>query len=116
MFKESLILFNEIGAKRQVAECVTDLAQIASEQRKVERAATLFGASKSLRQAINYILTSAEQAEFERGVIATRTQLTASAFDDAWTTGCTLTVQQAVAYALERAGPGASLRATHNVR
>jgi tetratricopeptide (TPR) repeat protein len=99
LYLDSLLRFKEIGAKRQVAECVARLAEVACAQEHPERAAILFGASETLRHAIQHTLESNEQADYDYGMKATRAQLADEVFAAAWARGHIMDLQQIVAYA-----------------
>jgi predicted ATPase len=65
------------------------------------KAARLFGAAETLRTSIRTALTPAERAEHDRYLAAARAQIDESAFVFAWAEGQTMTMEQAVAYALD---------------
>ena len=66
-----------------------------------ERAARLFGAAEGLLEATGGGLAAADEAERDRYVALTREQLDESAFGAAWAEGRAMTMEQAVAYALD---------------
>ncbi|HEU5101191.1 MAG TPA: hypothetical protein VFU22_19340, partial [Roseiflexaceae bacterium] len=69
-----------------------------------ESAVRLLGASQALFDAIGATLASADQADYDRSVAMTRTQLDETTFDAALAEGRAMTLNQAVAEALEAAG------------
>ncbi len=67
---------------------------------RTEQAGTLFGASEALREAIGAVRPDPEQDDYEHKVAATRAAGDADVLADAWAVGRTMTLEQAVAYAL----------------
>jgi hypothetical protein len=65
------------------------------------RAARLFGASDALFEAIGQVRDPAFAAAYERFVADVRAQVDAAAFAAAYAAGQALTLEQAIAYALE---------------
>jgi hypothetical protein len=91
-----------VGDKRRVAGPLEDLAKIACTQGKPERAARLFGAAEALREAIGNPLSVREREDHDRDVDAVREGLVQETFAAAWAEGRAMTLDQAIAYALER--------------
>jgi hypothetical protein len=67
------------------------------------RAARLSGAVEALRETIGSRLEQEEQTEHERTISAARSGLDESRFNELWREGQAMTLEQAVAYALEEA-------------
>ena len=67
----------------------------------MERAARLCGAAAALRVAIGAPLHPTERADYERTVAALRVALGDAAYEAAWAQGQALTLEQAIALALE---------------
>ncbi len=65
-----------------------------------EKAVHLWGASEALRASVDAPIPSHEQEKHAHQVAQTRAALGDAAFSAAWNTGCALTWEQAVAYAL----------------
>jgi non-specific serine/threonine protein kinase len=113
LFEESLNLFLELGNKIDVAECLEGLAGVAAAERqaeggrhaakdgKVDRAARLFGAAEALREIASSPLPPYRRADYDRDLAAARAQLGEEAFAAAWAEGRAMTMEQAIAYALE---------------
>jgi non-specific serine/threonine protein kinase len=70
-----------------------------------ERAARLIGAAERAFEAIGVGPQPADVPEYERYIAAVRAQLDESAFEAALAEGRAMTVEQAVAYALEGTDP-----------
>ena len=68
-----------------------------------ERAARLWGAAERLRQAIGCRTAPAARATYERAMAVVRAQLGDDAFAAAWAEGQAMTLEQAIAEALDDA-------------
>ena len=102
---ESLAILRERGYTWGVAACLSGLAGVASAQDQAERAVRLFGAVEALRETVPAAVAHVHQVEQARDMCAARAQLDARAFTAAWTEGQAMTLEQAIAYALEATGP-----------
>jgi hypothetical protein len=95
---------------RPLPLCLEGLARVAAAREQKERAARLFGAAEALREAAGAPFPSgaragtqpAERAAVEQHVATVRTALGSEAFAAAWAAGRAMTLDEAVAYALER--------------
>ena len=107
LFAESLKLFQERGNKRGMAECLAGMAVVAvgraAEPERVKRAARLLGVGEAQFQAIGAAMWPADRLERERVVAVLRTVLSEEVFVAAWAEGRAMPLEQAVAYALEKA-------------
>ncbi|MBI3459907.1 tetratricopeptide repeat protein, partial [Candidatus Acetothermia bacterium] len=101
LHRESLLLYKELGDKRGIAASLNQLAEIVLRQENYECAATLFGAAEALRETINAPLSSGDHAEYERHISIVSTRLGPKFFDELLAQGRAMTLEQAVAYALE---------------
>ena len=100
-YRETIVGFRDIGQLGAVAhqlECFGFLA-IAVEQN--ERAMKLFAAADALREKVSTPMTSEEQAYFEEQIRVLRQRLDAPRFEQIWTNGRALTLEQALGIALE---------------
>jgi tetratricopeptide (TPR) repeat protein len=100
-FAESLALFRTSGTRLGIACCLVGLAVVASAEGQPERAARLFGAAAALLDTIKATLAPADRSDYERSVAALRAQLGAQQFAAAWADGQALTLEQAIAYAID---------------
>ncbi len=66
-----------------------------------ERAARLVGAAEAQFEAIGAALWPADRLEHERTIDAVRTHLDEANWQAAWAEGRTMSLEQAIAYALE---------------
>ena len=101
LLEEALRVAWEKGARLEIARCLESLAGLACAGNQPERAARLFSAVETLRQAMGAHLPRDIHDGCDRDLAAARAQLDEEAFTAAWTAGRALTLEQAVAYALE---------------
>jgi hypothetical protein len=102
LHEEGLAIFRELGDKGGIAQSLESLAGLAAVWgRGLERAARLWGAAAALREAIGAPLPPSEREKYEREVGAARAALGEEAFASAWAEGEAMTLEQAIAYALE---------------
>jgi tetratricopeptide (TPR) repeat protein len=105
LYRESLLLRQERGDQRGAAECLEGLASLAAAQEQPTRAAHLFGAAEALRAAIGAPLPTRDRELYEGYMATVRTGSGETAFAAAWATGQAMSVEQAIAYALETPTP-----------
>src|SRR6266511_1316855 len=99
---ESLAGYRDFWSnKREVASCLEELAGLAAMNRQATHAVRLFGAAEALRERANTPLPPVYQPGYERDVATARTQLDAATFAAAWDAGLAMTLEQAIAYALD---------------
>jgi predicted ATPase/DNA-binding SARP family transcriptional activator len=106
LFEESLAMNRELGSQRGIVSDIERLAAVALAQAQSERAARLLGAAEGLREALGAPLPAAERAEHDRAVAGVRTAAGEAAFAAAWAEGRAMTLNEAIAYALQDASPG----------
>jgi hypothetical protein len=107
-FRASLSLRHQMGerlglGRLGLAECLEGLAAVAIGQGEAGQAARLSGAADALRQALGAPIPLVDRPSQEATVRAARAMLGTPAFDAAWAAGAALTLDQAVAAALEPA-------------
>jgi predicted ATPase/DNA-binding SARP family transcriptional activator len=101
--KESLRLNHEAGDPRGVMCCVAGFAAIAVAQGKFERAAKLMAAVETQLSSIGIRLLFMDKIEYERNLTLLRTQLDQKIFHKFWAKGKTMSLDEAIAFALEEA-------------
>lgn len=105
LFRESLSLLWEVGEKLGIAEAFELLASVAAERQhapgNAQRAARLFGAAELLREEIGSPTEVPDAAEYDRRITRARDLVGEPVFAAAWAEGRTMTLEQAVEYALE---------------
>jgi predicted neutral ceramidase superfamily lipid hydrolase len=70
-------------------------------QGQPKRAAWLFGAAEALRETSGASIPPVDRADYDRILAAVRAQLDEQTFAAAWAEGRAMTLEQAIAYALE---------------
>src|SRR5437879_6924151 len=97
-------MYCQMGDRENTASVLEGLAGIAADQ--AERAARLFGAAEALRAAIDTPLAPGERADYDRYVAATHAALGQEAFAAAWEAGRAMTLDDAMAFALDETRDG----------
>ncbi len=101
VFRECLDIFQQLGDKSGIADCFQGLAAAAALQGDPTRAARLAGAAATLRKVIGGHDWPHLAAYHVHMMDAARTQLAEAVWAVAWTTGQSMTQNQALTYALE---------------
>lgn len=101
----SLSLRHEIGDKNGLAEGLEGLARLAGVEGRWSETVRLLGAAATLRKAIHAALPVYEQASVDQLLAEARAGFTAHDYADAWTTGQSLPLDEAVALALSISRP-----------
>ncbi len=99
-FCASLRARRDLQDRRGIATCLAALGCAASRQDAFERAARLFGAAETTRDAVGGSVPTLIRSEYEERVSATRQALGDAAFAAAWAVGKAMDAEDAVAYAL----------------
>jgi predicted ATPase/transcriptional regulator with XRE-family HTH domain/Tfp pilus assembly protein PilF len=94
-------LFRSLNSRMGIAECLEHTAGVVAAQAQSVRAARLLGAAEVLRDTIQVPLSAAEHAVYEQVVDAARGQIDQATFAAAWAAGRALSLEQAIAEALE---------------
>jgi tetratricopeptide (TPR) repeat protein len=107
-FADSLVVCCKVGDRTRVAQCFEGLATVvatvdadADPQLRLTFAAQLLGAAAAVRETIGSPTTPLERPALDRAVAAARQRLGDEAFAAAWAEGRAMTLEQAVAYALD---------------
>ncbi len=103
-FMSSLALCKDLGFKAGIADCTEELAKLAAKQSLPHRASLLFAAADNLREELNLPLPPGERQVCDEHLAVVRTLMDDKEFEQAWSEGQALTLDQAVAYALDDAG------------
>jgi tetratricopeptide (TPR) repeat protein len=101
LYAEGLGHALDVRNLRGVAWCFKGLAELAEATGQAERAAWLGGASVGVLESSDEQLEHASDAEYWPDIVALRTRLEAAGLAAAWADGRAMTLEQAVAYALE---------------
>jgi predicted ATPase/class 3 adenylate cyclase len=100
-FAESLARYRELGHQEGISVCLAGSAGAMGSIGQGERAARLFGAAEGLRARIGASGHSFERAVYADSVASVRAQLDQETFAVAWAEGRAMTLEQAIALALE---------------
>jgi len=100
-YQESLRLRQKQGSALAIVQSLEDFARLAERQGQLERAARLMGAAEVLYVPLGRSLSVGAPAEYKRALAATHAEWDEKAFAAAWEAGRTMTLEQAVAYALQ---------------
>jgi predicted ATPase/class 3 adenylate cyclase len=98
---ESMTIRRELGHPREIAESLEGFAALAAVLNQAERAVRLLGTASVLRQMVEQPLHPPERVDCDRIAVAAQAQLKEMDFAAAWAAGRTMTLDQAVVYALE---------------
>jgi predicted ATPase/class 3 adenylate cyclase/DNA-binding CsgD family transcriptional regulator len=103
LYQESVALARPLEYKDIVALCLLGIGGVAGAVRQAERAARLLSAAETLLDSmgLSVAIWPEVRADYERYVAAARAQLDEATFTAAWAEGRTLTLEQAIASALE---------------
>jgi predicted ATPase/DNA-binding XRE family transcriptional regulator len=99
--EESILLSREVGNKKNTAGCLEGFAELAISGGEAKRGAQLAGSAQVLRETIRSPLKKGERVLYDTLIGAARTELGEEEFAKAWGEGVTMTLDQAVEYALE---------------
>ncbi|MDQ3704356.1 MAG: tetratricopeptide repeat protein [Chloroflexota bacterium] len=104
LFTQSMSIFYEMRNKRDIAYCLAALGGVYAAQRQPERAAILFSAAQALSNTISAHLDPADLIEYQRNLATARSQMSVEGWERAWRQGQRMTLDEAVAYGLEKVG------------
>ncbi|MDQ3344364.1 MAG: tetratricopeptide repeat protein, partial [Actinomycetota bacterium] len=110
LMREAIARFHGLGSTWDLVDCLDFLATNLGLRGRTEQAGTLFGASEALREAIGAVRPDPEQDDYEAKVAATQAAGDAGVLAEAWAVGRTMTLEQAVAYALVDEEQGCAVR------
>ncbi len=100
-YKYVLPKWRELGHRSAVAHELECIAFILTQKEKPDRAATLLSAAEALRQLIDSSMTPRERVEYDQAVAELRAKIEASEFKRLWDAGRSMSMDQAIKYALE---------------
>ena len=103
LFSESLTRNQDLGHQVGVIAAITGLAELASEIGKLSRAAQLYGIVEGQLAALSLPLYITDQVEFNRGISALHARLDQKTYTIFWTKGKLMSLDEAIAFALEEA-------------
>jgi predicted ATPase/class 3 adenylate cyclase len=103
-FTQAQHLFAKGGLKIGVVYALEGFATLAVQQGRPERAARLFAWADATRDAIHNTRRPVEQLEVDHELNAIRSQIDEAMVETAWAEGRAMTMEQAIAFALEHTG------------
>jgi non-specific serine/threonine protein kinase len=98
---EGLATFAALGFKPGIGDCLETFGELALATGQAERAARLFGSAESVRETASPSVVSVAPAAHEQHLAQALAALDATAFTAARAEGRAMSLDQAVAYALE---------------
>ena len=98
---KALTIRRETANRRAIAYSLNALAALAVAQKKATVAACLFGATEELQKLIQFTMSPREHLEHDQAIAAARAMLGEEEFAKAWVEGQTMTLEEAVVYALK---------------
>ena len=101
LLREALRRLAELEFKDVIGYCFEGLAAVLALIERAAEAARLLGAAEALRESLGVELAPAEQSTHNETVDAVRARLGDERFSDAWRQGREISLEQAIAYALE---------------
>ena len=101
LYRETIVAFRDVGQRGAVAHQLECFGFIAITQNQFNRALRLLGAAEALRERSGTPMTPDEQTYHEQQLNTLREQMDPNSFAAAWAEGRALTLEQAIAYALE---------------
>ena len=101
LYKESLKLNSEGGDQRAILACLAGFSAIATRRGNTIAAVRLFGAVDFLLRTFSASLLPIDQKAYERNIAILRSQLDETTFDVMWAEGSEMTMDEAIAFALE---------------
>jgi predicted ATPase/DNA-binding SARP family transcriptional activator len=99
--EESLAILQELGDGQFIVNTLWGFANLASTEGQPARAAHLLAAIESIRIALGTSLREADRHDYDRTLAAVRMSLDPDTLAAAWEAASAMTLEQAVAYALQ---------------
>jgi len=99
--KESATVRAEIGDKGGLVWCLEKLGQVALGKENAGKAAKIFSAAASLRAAMGSAMDPFDQSEYDHDIALLHEKLGETEFNITWNLGHTMTLEKAIAFALE---------------
>ncbi|MCC6298954.1 MAG: hypothetical protein IT314_06625 [Anaerolineales bacterium] len=99
-YRDLLPKWKDLGHRAAVAHELECIAYILTKKEEPERAVHLLGAAKSLREAIDSVMTPNEQVEYEKEVSALREMLGEAEFNKEWDKGRKMSMDEAIELAV----------------
>ncbi len=101
MFRESLLIRQQLGDRPGLERSLAAYANLAALEGHAERVLRLAGAAEALGETIGLQLSTMERDHLERAIVPARIAVGEEAAEARWQEGRVLTLEQAIAEALE---------------
>lgn len=108
LIQESLALAQVLGEKWFLSRGLEEMASVLCKQGRFTRSARLFGAAEALRGTVGASVVPASRREYDAAVSELRRALKPRAFERAWAAGKALSLEDALAEALDPPGSAGS--------
>jgi tetratricopeptide (TPR) repeat protein len=102
-YRKTILGWQRLGHRAAIAHQLESFAFAAKAQSQAERAARLFGAAEKLREKISIPMSPQERLEYDGEVSELRQAMDETTCASRWAEGRAMTLEQAVAYALQPA-------------
>lgn len=100
-FQQGMAMSRQLSDQASIAWCLAGLGTAAALDEEPERAARLWAAAEKARQSIGCRPAPAARATYERALAQVRAELSAEEWSQEWAAGQALTLDEAIAEALE---------------
>ncbi|UCH25662.1 MAG: tetratricopeptide repeat protein [Trueperaceae bacterium] len=100
LYRESLEIKHELGDRYGIIKCLEGLARVYTRQSYPARAVQLSASAERFREVVGAPLPERDLSEYRAFLEKLRSLLGDAAFEQAWSKGTSLTLEQAVAHAL----------------
>lgn len=109
LYRRTLTTARDLGVQWGVPICLEGLARVAAHQGRLDQAARWWGCAAALREAIGAPLSEDDRLayDYDRSIDGARTRLGDTRFTEAWAEGQSLSMEQAIAEALDAGDPAA---------
>ncbi len=101
LYAEALTMHHQAGEKWFTIQGLMGMASVAGARGEGVRAARLLGAAEALRQTLSAPLAADVHKIYEQGIALARALLDEASLARAWAEGQAMTLEEAIAYALE---------------
>ena len=102
IYRETIRRWKDLGNRGAIANQLECYAFIAILEAQPPRAAQLLGAAQALRGQAQAAMSDSERVEYDQSVGQLRTMLPEAEFNVLWAEGKSMTIEQAIEYALEK--------------
>jgi predicted ATPase len=100
-YTESLTIYHDLNERLGIADRLEGMAAVRAAQKALESAVRLWSAAETLRTSLGTPMWPADRPGYERAVAEVRTAFSEPLFHAAWVAGQALTLEQAIAEALD---------------